>query len=168
MTYMLDVALRLLDGCPSTSRGANINGMDNLFFAAAADFLPAFLPAPRDEQVLQTTLNDDVLIYIRQKALVRRALGILPSTYVPAPADTAPSRQPPRPGVVPADHPYRGDLLVCTWNAQALFAADAGRHGHKWRTLHRLLRQHDAVLVTETHGTAESLLLAEAPRGAQA
>ena len=49
MTFMLDVALRLLDGSPSTSRGANMTGMANSYFAAAADYLPTFLPTPSDE-----------------------------------------------------------------------------------------------------------------------
>ena len=54
MIYVLDVVLHLLDGTPFTSRDANVHSMDNSNFAAAADFLPAFLPTSLDEQLSQT------------------------------------------------------------------------------------------------------------------
>ena len=67
-----------------------------------------------------------------------------------------------------AAHPIRRDFSICTWNAQALFAKDAVRHSLKWGKLLRLLRDHDVVTITESHGTSDSLQLAQAPAGAAA
>ncbi|CAK0825379.1 unnamed protein product, partial [Prorocentrum cordatum] len=52
-----------------------------------------------------------------------------------------------------AHSPYLGDVSVITWNTQALFAADPGRHRRKATYVRKLMATHDIGLWTETHGS---------------
>ena len=50
---------------------------------------------------------------------------------------------------------YAGDFSVVTWNSQALFSADQGKHRSRARYLGQLMGSHDVGFWTETHGTKD-------------
>ncbi|CAK0894975.1 unnamed protein product [Prorocentrum cordatum] len=60
------------------------------------------------------------------------------------------------------------DFRVGKWNAQALFAVDAGRRSQKMQYLQHLMKQLDVLLVTEAHGAAGDRALWHAPVGCSA
>ena len=60
---------------------------------------------------------------------------------------------------------FTGDLVVTMWNAQALFAADIGRHARKAAYAQQLMRTADVGLWTETHGCAGGNAAWKGPSG---
>ena len=55
--------------------------------------------------------------------------------------------------------PYAGAVSIATWNAQGLFAACPASRRAKRAQVLNLLRDHDVLIVTETHSTLEMELL---------
>ena len=110
-------------------------------------------------------LQDLPVTHYRHQRLLR-AVGAAPRVPILRPACSRP-RQPalPSPSSSPASpsaarparrraaDPFRGDLRVATWNAQAFFAASDVMHDARVRYLDSLLQRSDAILVTEAHGT---------------
>ena len=167
MFLILDVALFLLGSQQLTTLNASGQNGENSY-AAAADHLP---PLPLSSLSSNSDGIGDLLcdtpLTLMSQARVRRALGILPTQYIEAaPRPATPAALPHRGPA--AQHPYRGDVSVCTWNAQALFAVDPIKRHGKWKHLQKLLESHDLIAISETHGTEDSIPLLEAPRGAVA
>ena len=49
--------------------------------------------------------------------------------------------------------PFSGSIRGCTWNSQALFTRDIGRHERKTNNILHLLGTHDVLALQETHST---------------
>ena len=87
--------------------------------------------------------------YHRQRLL--RALGAIRANTILPPTCSEPT--------VPPDNGARrrgqftGDYSVVTWNAQALFAVNPGRHEVKDAYIRKLMAKADIALLTETHGS---------------
>jgi hypothetical protein len=61
--------------------------------------------------------------------------------------------------------PFRGALRGVTWNAQALFSTDPDRFEAKQRVMEELAKDHDFVMVQETHSTMGALAAWRQPTG---
>ena len=55
---------------------------------------------------------------------------------------------------------FNGAYEGCCWNAQALFAADAGLQGAKIGYANSLIKGRDFAAISETHGTAGKIITA--------
>ena len=105
---------------------------------------------------------------VRRVAAASDAHSQRPAAPTLPPADAPPCLAVPRPPPPPSQPPrlapprgssglgpYAGDFKVATWNAQGLFAACPQVRREKGAHVRRLLRDHDVVIVTETHSTPE-------------
>eukprot|EP00959_Pyramimonas_sp_CCMP1952_P338365 7086152-Pyramimonas_sp.AAC.2 len=174
--WLVDVAFELRLGTPGPSslcRGQSSNSEPSPSSRTSSSFactsscrlLPR-LPAFPLDQLLQCDpgllapmpahSQTDVPCQIQLHNQIRHDFGhgVLPAPPAPRTptCPCSPARRRRRPPL--QDSPYLGDFSAVTWNCQALFASDAGRHRTKSYNVRRLMADHDIGLWTETHGTA--------------
>ena len=89
--------------------------------------------------------------------------GSIPSGS-PPPPDDAPGND----GLRVSLGPYRGDVKIATWNAQALFATKVTKQNSKRKIVDKLIEQTDILCIQETHGQPGTDLAWAPPSGIKA